>query len=57
MPRFEVRCHEWGDNSDYHWAYCKTKDKAQSIVDKYDNFYEHMYYLEVDDKGNQIPPH
>ena len=54
MPRFEVRCHEWGDDCDYHWAYCKTKDEAQSNVDKYDNLYEHMYCLEVDDNNNPI---
>ena len=56
MPRFEVRCHEWGDDSDYHWTYCKTKEEAQSIVDKYGNIYEHLYYYEVDDKGKPIPP-
>ena len=32
MPRFEVRCHEWGDDSDYHWDYCNSREEAQKIV-------------------------
>ena len=56
MPRFEVRCHEWGDDSDYHWAYCNSRKEAQNIVDENSNLYERLYYIEVDDKNNPIPP-
>ena len=45
MSRYEVRCHEWGDDSDYHWTYCKTKEEAQSIVDEYGNIYESFELL------------
>ena len=34
MSRFEVRCHEWGDDSDYHWTYCNNREDAQKIVDE-----------------------
>lgn len=56
MPRFEVRCHEWGDESDYHWDYCNSREEAQRIVDKHSNLYEHLYFFEVDDNGKPIPP-
>ena len=49
MSKFEVRCHEWGDDSDYHWAYCNSRKDAQKIVDENRNLYEHLYYIEVDD--------
>ena len=49
MPRFEVRCHEWSDDSDYHWDYCDSRKDARRIVDENCNLYEHLYYIEVDD--------
>lgn len=56
MPRFEVRCHEWGDDSDYHWEYCNGRKDAQKIIDENSNLYEHLYYIEVDDNDNPISP-
>lgn len=56
MSRFEVRCHEWGDDSDYHWTYCNNREDAQKIVDEESNLYERLYYIEVNDNNNPIPP-
>ena len=60
MKRFEVRCQEWGDDSDYHWCYCTTEAEAKKTIrDFYENdhnrinnpdnvnIYEHLYYIEV----------
>jgi hypothetical protein len=50
MPRYEVRCHEWGDDSDYHWAFCDSYEDAQRIVEDFekkdpDNIYERLYIV------------
>ncbi len=50
MPRFEVRCHEWGDDSDYHWTYCNTREEANQTVEDNSNLYEHLYVIEVADE-------
>lgn len=50
MPRFEVRCHEWGDDSDYHWDYCNSREEAQKIVDENTNIYERLYIIELADE-------
>ena len=57
--RYEVRCHEWGDGSDYHWEFYDTKEEAEAAVkDFYDkepgNVYEHLYVIEVDEEGKPI---
>ena len=51
MPRFEVRCHEWGDDSDYHWEYCNTLEAALKVMKDFyqkdpGNIYEHLYVIE-----------
>lgn len=61
MSRFEVRCHEWGDDSDYHWEYCSTLDSALKIMkDFYDrdpyNMYEHLYVIEIAEDGTKSIP-
>lgn len=54
--KYEVRCHEWGDGSDYHWCYCDTKEEAVATIrdfyadDPY-NYYEHLYALEIRPDG------
>ena len=52
MARFEVRCHELGDGSDYHWCYCETREEGLSIVKEFEdknpgNTYEHLYVVEL----------
>ena len=37
MKRYQVRCHEWGGDSDYSWTYCETLEEAQRVIDE---FYE-----------------
>ena len=49
MARFEVRCHEWGDDSDYHWEYCDTREEADKLVEEHSNMYEHLYVIEIKD--------
>lgn len=56
--KYEVRCHEWGDNSDYHWCYCDTKEEAvETVKDFYahdpGNAYEHLYVLEIKPDGTK----
>ena len=56
--RFEVRCHEWGDGSDYNWCYCDTKEKAIATVKHFYakdplNIYEHLYILETKANGTR----
>ena len=49
---FEVRCHEWGDGSDYLIASFSTKRQAEEYVEKrnrqrpLDQLYEHWYVRE-----------
>ena len=55
--RFEVRCHEWGDDSDYHWDYYETKEEAiAAIRDFYEqdpnNIYERLYVMEIKEDGS-----
>ena len=51
--RFEVRCHEWGDDSDYHWDYYNSREEAQKAIDNYyknnpgSSLYEQLYIIEV----------
>lgn len=46
---YEVRCHEWGDDSDYHIKDFSTRESAQTYIDARnkkrpaDNLYEHWY--------------
>ena len=61
MSQFEIRCHEWGDDSDYHWKNCSTLEEAlKDIKDFYDhdpgNIYEHLYVLEIADDGSVSVP-
>jgi hypothetical protein len=61
MPRFEVRCHEWGDDSDYHWEYCDTLEAAlKAMKDFYrkdpGNIYERLYVIEEKDDGTKSIP-
>ncbi len=49
--RFEIRCHEWGDDSDYYWSWCNTLQSALDCLEKFreeepDNIYEHLYIIE-----------
>ena len=56
--RFEVRCHEWGDGSDYNWCFCDTREEAVETVrdfyanDPY-NTYEHLYVIEIKPDGTK----
>jgi hypothetical protein len=61
MPRFEVRCHEWGDDSDYHWEYCCNLEYALKVMkDFYDrdpyNIYERLYVIEIAEDGTKSIP-
>lgn len=55
MAKFEVRCHEWGDDSDYHWEYYNSREEAQRAIDNYNKphpdtcLYEDLYIVEVKD--------
>ena len=33
--RFEIRCHEWGDDSDYHWSWSNTLQSALDCLKKF----------------------
>ena len=57
MSRFEVRCHEWGDDSDYHWKNCSTLEEALKVMKDFlnhdsGNIYEQLYVLEIADDGS-----
>lgn len=61
MPRFEVRYHEWGDNSDYHWVYCDTLEAALKVMNDFyqkdpGNIYERLYVIEEKDDGTKSVP-
>jgi hypothetical protein len=61
MSRFEVRCHEWGDDSDYHWVYCNSLEEAlKEMKDFHDhdpnNIYERLYVIEIADDGSKSIP-
>lgn len=51
--KFEVRCHEWGDNGDYHIEFFPTKEAAQTYIDHRnqsrpsDMLYEHWYIVDL----------
>ena len=56
--RFEVRCHEWGDGSDYNWCFCDTREEAvETVRDFYandpNNIYEHLYVIEIKPDGTK----
>ena len=55
MPRFEIRCHEDGDDSDYLWSYRNTLEEALKVV-KNSNLYETLYIREISDDGNRSIP-
>jgi hypothetical protein len=55
MPRFEIRCHEDGDDSDYLWSYRNTLEEALKVV-KNSNLYETLYIIEISDDGNRSIP-
>ena len=60
MPKFEVRCHEWGDGSDYHWDYYSTFESAVKEIKRFydndpNNVYEHLYIVEIGDDGSRKP--
>lgn len=46
---YEVRCHEWGDDSDYHIEDFSTREAAQAYIDARnktctgDDMYERWY--------------
>ena len=61
MKTFQVRCHEWGDNSDYLWATFGNLESAlQCIKSFYEkdpmNIYEHLYIIEISEDGKQSIP-
>ena len=61
MKVFEVRCHEWGDNSDYHWENCDSLESALKVLkDFYNkdplNIYEHLYIIEIAEDGTKSIP-
>lgn len=49
--KFEVRCHEYGDGSDYVFETFETQQEAQAFMDQYrkehpdDALYEQLYYV------------
>jgi hypothetical protein len=56
--KYEVRCHEWGDGSDYHWCYCDTREEAVMTVKNFyaidpNNTYEHLYFIEIKEDGSE----
>ena len=59
--RFEIRCHEWGDDSDYHWSWCNTLQSALECLKKFReedpyNIYEHLYIIEHHKDGTLSIP-
>ena len=55
--RYQVRCHEWGDDSDYFWDSYDTLEEAQRAIDDFykkdpDNNYEHLYIIDMDENNN-----
>ncbi len=59
--RFEIRCHEWGDDSDYHWSWSNTLQSALDSLKKFReedpyNIYEHLYIIEHHKDGTLSIP-
>lgn len=57
MKRYQVRCHEWGDDSDYSWTYCETLEEAQRVIDEFyekdpHNYYERLYIIDMEENKN-----
>lgn len=57
MKRYQVRCHEWGDDSDYFWDYYDTLEEAQRAINGFyekdpDNIYEHLYIIDMYENKN-----
>ena len=57
MPKYEVRNHEWGDDSDYVMTVeYSLEDAVQYIKDFYEPhpdtiLYERLYIIEIADNG------
>lgn len=57
MKRYQVRCHEWGDGSDYFWDYYDTLEEAQRAINEFyekdpDNIYERLYIIDMYENKN-----
>lgn len=56
MKKYEVRCHEWGDDSDYHRGYFNSREEAQKFIDDFyepdplTETYEKLYIIELESK-------
>jgi hypothetical protein len=56
MKKYEVRCHEWGDDSDYHRGYFNSREEAQKFIDDFyepdplAETYEKLYIIELESK-------
>lgn len=56
---FEIRCVEWGDMSDYHWAWCSSLQVALDNLKKLNqvgSLYEHYYVFEHHEDGSKTIP-
>jgi hypothetical protein len=59
--RFEIRCHEWGDDSDYNWSWSNTLQGALDCLKQFrekdpDNIYENLYIIEHHKDGTPSIP-
>ena len=59
--RFEIRCHEWGDDSDYNWSWSNTLQGALDCLKQFrekdpDNIYENLYIIEHHKDGTLSIP-
>lgn len=62
MAKYEIRCHETGDDSDYHWEFTDTREEAERIIKEFNSgpgfpfLYEHLYIIEVSDSHVKTTP-
>lgn len=61
MSIFQVRCHEWGDDSDYFWTNCNSLESALQCIKDFEeenpfNLYEVLYIVEITKDGTKKIP-
>lgn len=61
MSKFQVRCHEWGNDSDYLWTNCDSLESALQYIKDFDekeplNIYEDLYIVEITEDGTKKIP-
>ncbi len=61
MSKFQVRCHECADDSDYLWTNCDSLESALQCIKDFDekeplNIYEDLYIVEITEDGTKKIP-